>query len=531
MSHLTREKLEALSRCWEQWEAEAATPQRKVARARLHLLFLLLRYGGLRLGEALELDARKDVDTVTGMVHVPGPNSRDVLLPLSAMRHVRRILSLPEAESMGRDFLHFDQGFIRKSFYAVAQPLGLDRAMVGPRAIRYARGLELLDLHVPVNLVQKFLGQQKPSQIAAFLNFSDGAARRMVQNKTLGPSSGTDPLCNSFLGIVEDISVGMRMASVSVRTFGDMRLGVQCSTRQFVHMEIHANQVVTVLVDPEQIVLSRSRATLSMGNCLPCTVQSIHQDQVESFVSLELGDGSRLCATVETPGLLRVGNTLLLGGLAYALVFVLAIALALLCARFEHSALDRLICRVGTTAYYVPAFWLGVLLVLVFSVNLEWLPSSGAYSYGKAGDIADRARHLVLPLAVMVASHLWYYAYMIRNKLLDEVRRDYVLLARSKGLGRTRVLWSHCLRNVMPTVVGIMAISIPHVLSGTYVAEAVFNYPGIGLLAISSAKYHDYNLLMLMVLFTGAMVIISSLLAQSINEAIDPRIKSGEVVC
>ena len=213
-----------------------------------------------------------------------------------------------------------------------------------------------------------------------------------------------------------------------------------------------------------------------------------------------------------------LGNTLLLGGLAYALVFVLAIALAL-------------ICRVGTLTSCIPEFWLSLMLILIFAVELHWLPSSGAYSYGKAGDIADRARHLVLPLAVMVASHLWYYAYMIRNKLLDEVRRDYVLLARSKGLGRTRVLWSHCLRNVMPTVVGIMAISIPHVLSGTYVAEAVFNYPGIGLLAISSAKYHDYNLLMLMVLFTGAMVIISSLLAQSINEAIDPRIKSGEVVC
>ena len=301
-----QELLAAESWYWQQY-AESSSMRARRAHARLWCIFMLLRYGGLRLGEALELDARKDVDTVTGMVHVPGPNSRDVLLPLSAMRHVRRILSLPEAESMGRDFLRFDQGFIRKSFYAVARPLGLDRAMVGPRAIRYARGLELLDLHVPVNLVQKFLGQQKPSQIAAFLNFSDGAARRMVQSKTLGPSSGTDPLCNSFLGIVEDISVGMRMAAVSVRTFGDMRLGVQCSTRQFVHMEIHANQVVTVLVDPEQIVLSRGRATLSMGNCLPCTVQSIHQDQVESFVSLELGDGSRLCATVETPGLLRVG--------------------------------------------------------------------------------------------------------------------------------------------------------------------------------------------------------------------------------
>ena len=227
----------------------------------------------------------------------------------------------------------------------------------------------------------------------------------------------------------------------------------------------------------------------------------------------------------------RLGNTLLLGGIGFVLTFVLALLLGIFCAWKEGSLCDRLICRVGTITSCIPEFWLSLMLILIFAVELHWLPSSGAYSYGKAGDIADRARHLVLPLAVMVASHLWYYAYMIRNKLLDEVRRDYVLLARSKGLGRTRVLWSHCLRNVMPTVVGIMAISIPHVLSGTYVAEAVFNYPGIGLLAISSAKYHDYNLLMLMVLFTGAMVIISSLLAQSINEAIDPRIKSGEVVC
>ena len=128
----------------------------------------------------------------------------------------------------------------------------------------------------------------------------------------------------------------------------------------------------------------------------------------------------------------------------------------------------------------------------------------------------------------MVAGHLWYYAYMIRNKLLDEVRRDYVSLARAKGLGRTRVLTGHCLRNVLPTIVGIMAVSVPHVLSGTYVAEAVFNYPGIGLLSVSSAKYHDYNLLMLMVLITGALVMLSSLAAQAINEIIDPRMKASE---
>ena len=106
--HLTRDKLEQLTLCWEKWEAEATTPARRLVRSRLHLLFLLIRYGGLRLGEALGLNARSAMDTVTCMVHVPEPNTRDVLLPISCMKHVRRILSLPEAERMGADFLRSD---------------------------------------------------------------------------------------------------------------------------------------------------------------------------------------------------------------------------------------------------------------------------------------------------------------------------------------------------------------------------------------------------------------------------------------
>ncbi|MDR2528996.1 MAG: ABC transporter permease [Synergistaceae bacterium] len=153
-----------------------------------------------------------------------------------------------------------------------------------------------------------------------------------------------------------------------------------------------------------------------------------------------------------------IGNTLALGGTAYILAFLLAAPLALFCARFEDSLADRLICKAGTVAYCIPAFWLGTMLVLLFSVNLKWLPSSGAYGIGKSGDIGNRVRHMVLPLTVLVVSHLWYYTYMIRNKLLDEARRDYVLLARTKGLGRTRTLFAHCLRNVLPTIVNMMAI-------------------------------------------------------------------------
>ncbi|MDO5411055.1 MAG: ABC transporter permease [Lachnospiraceae bacterium] len=225
-----------------------------------------------------------------------------------------------------------------------------------------------------------------------------------------------------------------------------------------------------------------------------------------------------------------IGNTLILGGTAYVLVFILAVGFAVICVMNEDNLLDRMICKIGTAAYYTPPFWLGVVLVLIFSINLKLLPSSGAYDPGMQKDFVNRLRHMILPLIVMCVSHFWYYAYMIRNKLLDEIRKDYVLLAKSKGLNKLEIVLKHCLRNVAPAIVSIMAISIPHVLSGTYIAESVFNYPGIGSLSVESAKYHDYNLLMLLVLITGSMVIISSILAQSINEVIDPRMKEQEEV-
>lgn len=226
----------------------------------------------------------------------------------------------------------------------------------------------------------------------------------------------------------------------------------------------------------------------------------------------------------------RIGNTLILGGIGFVLIFSLALLLGMLCAWHEERWLDKLICQIGTITSCLPEFWVSLLLILVFSVKLKLFPSSGAYSVGQAGHLGDRIWHLVLPMCVVVTSHLWYYAYMIRNKLLEEVRRDYVLLARAKGMSRHQVLFKHCLRNMMPTYISTMAISVPHILGGTYMVEMVFSYPGIGTLAYESAKYKDYHLLMLLSLLTGAIVIVSNGVAQLMNETIDPRIKErGEV--
>ena len=220
----------------------------------------------------------------------------------------------------------------------------------------------------------------------------------------------------------------------------------------------------------------------------------------------------------------RIGNTLLLGGVGFALIFAGALLLGMFCAWFEDRLPDRIICRGGTILSCIPEFWMSLVLILIFAVNLHWLPSSGAYSVGSGSDAADRLLHLILPLTVVVMGHLWYYAYLMRNRILEEMRMDYVLLARAKGLKKSTVVFRHCLRAAFPSYLSLMAISVPHVMGGTYIVEMVFSYPGIGTLAYESARYKDYNLLMLLSILSGVVVICSNMIAQVINERLDPRI-------
>lgn len=225
----------------------------------------------------------------------------------------------------------------------------------------------------------------------------------------------------------------------------------------------------------------------------------------------------------------RVGNTLILGGTGFVLTCFGALALGILCARREDRWLDRLLCRSGTLISCIPEFWLSLVLILVFSVGLRWLPSSGAYAVGQRDNVFSRVVHLILPLSVVVLQHLWYYAYLVRNKLLEESRADYVMMAKAKGLSANRILFSHCLPNILPAYISLMSVSVPHILGGTYIVETVFSYPGLGALAYESARYHDYNLLMVLCLMTGIAVMVFNSLGQGLNGRIDPRIREGEV--
>lgn len=221
----------------------------------------------------------------------------------------------------------------------------------------------------------------------------------------------------------------------------------------------------------------------------------------------------------------RIGNTLLLGGTGFLMIFLFALLLGVLCAWKEDSLADCIICKIGTVTCCIPEFWLALLLILVFSVQLQWLPGSGAYTIGRESDLIGRIEHLILPLAVVVTVHLWYYAYMVRNQILAEVRMDYVLFARSKGLKKQSIFFRYCLRSVFPAYLNLMAMAVPHIMGGTYMVELVFSYPGIGTLSYESARYQDYNLLMLLSLISGSVVILSNMAAKICSEKIDPRMR------
>ncbi len=222
----------------------------------------------------------------------------------------------------------------------------------------------------------------------------------------------------------------------------------------------------------------------------------------------------------------RIANTILLGGGGFLCIFVASLLLGIFCALQKDAPIDRILCKIGVVASCIPEFWLSLVLILIFSVNLKLLPSGGAYSVGKEGDVADRLLHLCMPLAVVVLSHLWYYAYLVRNKMAEEMKKDYVLVERAKGFGKTAILFRHCLPNALPTYLATMAVAFPHVLGGTYVVESVFSYPGIGALSYDSARYRDYNLLMVLCMLTGILVLFCNLLSQILGERIDPRMRA-----
>jgi peptide/nickel transport system permease protein len=219
----------------------------------------------------------------------------------------------------------------------------------------------------------------------------------------------------------------------------------------------------------------------------------------------------------------RLPATLELMLTAFILAALIAIPLGIFSAVRQHSLLDY----IGTTFSFLgiamPVFWFGLILQLVFSVKLGWLPTSGRETVGETS-FMDQVQHLILPGIVLSLVYIAGWSRYMRSSLLTILRREFMLTARSKGLKERDIIWIHGLKNALIPVVSVMALDLAGLFSGAVITETVFSWPGIGRLFIQSTFSRDYPLMMGILMMGSFMVVFFNLIADLVYAWLDPRI-------
>ncbi len=222
--------------------------------------------------------------------------------------------------------------------------------------------------------------------------------------------------------------------------------------------------------------------------------------------------------------------TLLLTVTAYLLHLLLALGAAVAMAARPGRALDHWIQGVGLTLYSLPAFWLGLMLIMLLSGKLGWFPAGGMHaSDSRYLDwwpwLVDLMHHLVLPVATLALGSFIGTARYLRTSLADVLGQDYILAARARGLSERRVLFRHALRNALLPVITLLGLSLPFLLGGAVVIEVVFGWPGMGRVAIEAIWARDYPVIMATTLVSAVTVVAGSLLADILYRWADPRVR------
>jgi peptide/nickel transport system permease protein len=239
----------------------------------------------------------------------------------------------------------------------------------------------------------------------------------------------------------------------------------------------------------------------------------------------DLGNSFQHAEPVTAMIMAKLPNTLVLALSATIFSFLIAIPAGILSAVKKNTWIDYFFSTVSFIGISLPSFWFGLMLILLFSLKLGWLPSGDMRSNFDQFVLSDRLLHLVMPTLVlgmgMMASKMRY----MRSSMLEVIRMDYIRTARSKGLSESVVIFGHALRNALLPIITLMGIIIPGLFSGAVVVEQIFSWPGMGRMAIEATFMRDYPVQMGVILISSVMVIIGSLLADIGYALADPRIK------
>jgi peptide/nickel transport system permease protein len=227
----------------------------------------------------------------------------------------------------------------------------------------------------------------------------------------------------------------------------------------------------------------------------------------------------------------RLPSTLVLMSLATALAFGVGSLLGIAAGARPGSLRDRALSLASLAIYAMPGFWLGLVLIVIFAVDLRWLPIGGleTIASGKSGidRLFDMARHLLLPVASLGIVYLALYLRLMRDSMVEIWKEDFVRAARARGIPRPRLVLRHVARNALLPVVTMLGLQFGSMLGGSIVVEGVFAMPGVGRLALEAVTQRDIPLLLGVMLISAVIVIVVNLLTDIAYTVLDPRVGSS----
>lgn len=226
----------------------------------------------------------------------------------------------------------------------------------------------------------------------------------------------------------------------------------------------------------------------------------------------------------------RLPITILINAASMAVIFIIAIPLGVMSAARRGSAFDRWSSFFVFFTFSMPAFWLALLLMMLFGIQLGWLPVSGIRSldyqtFSALGQAWDYARHLALPVLISSLTSLAYLSRFVRQSMLEVVRMDYITTAKAKGCDENSVIYRHALRNALLPIVTILGLSLPGLIGGSVIFETIFAIPGMGQLFYESVMMRDYPLVMGILIIGAGLTLAGNMLADFCYALVDPRIR------
>ena len=221
----------------------------------------------------------------------------------------------------------------------------------------------------------------------------------------------------------------------------------------------------------------------------------------------------------------RFNATLILSGTAFVLCSLFGIIIGTISAAKQYTFTDKIITLFVLIGISVPSFFLGMMMILLFAVNLQWLPVSGMYAIYGGGDFLDLIHHLIMPAIALALVATGVVARITRNSVLEILRQDYIRTARAKGVREGNVLFKHVLRIAIVTILPILGLQAGFVLSGSVFIEIVFQWPGVGRMLVDAILKRDILLVQGGVMFVAACYVLFNIAVDLLQRYLDPRIK------